>query len=154
MNARTSLPVETDAAFDTLLEHLRLSAVARDRQGGHAAEEKALIRAAGLLRLSIPRQWGGEGWAWPAIYERVRRMATVDSALAHLLAFHHLQVATVLIYGDGAQQERWLSRTVNEEGWWGNAVNPLDTRLTVRDDTQGYRLDGTKGFCSGSRGSS
>lgn len=144
---------DRDDAFEAVLASLRQTVVERDKQGGHAAAEKALIRAAGLLRLSIPRAHGGDGHPWPEIYERVRQMATVDSALAHLLAFHHLQVATVIIYGDADQQQRWLRRTVEEEGWWGNAVNPLDTRLLARNDAQGYRLDGTKGFCSGSRGS-
>lgn len=140
--------------LDALLDRLRHNAVQRDRSGGHAAEEKAAIADAGLLSLSIPRRYGGEGLAWSGILAIVRKLATVDSALAHLLAFHHLQVATVLIYGDDAQQGRWLPPTVEQALWWGNAVNPKDDRLLAQASAGGYRLDGEKRYCSGARGAS
>ncbi|MBS0371870.1 MAG: acyl-CoA dehydrogenase family protein [Proteobacteria bacterium] len=136
-----------------LLAELRRTAVERDKRGGHPAEEKALLQAAGLLRLSIPAQLGGDERPWPEIFALVRRVATVDSALAHLLAFHHLQVATLRIYGNAAQQQHWFGRTIAEGGWWGNAVNPLDAGLTASAQPDGYLLDGRKGFCSGTRGS-
>lgn len=136
-----------------LLAELRRTAVERDKRGGHPAEEKALLQNAGLLRLSIPKVDSGDERPWPEIFALVRRVATVDSALAHLLAFHHLQVATLRIYGSDAQQRHWLGRTIAEGGWWGNAMNPLDPGLTASDHPDGYLLDGTKGFCSGARGS-
>ncbi len=151
MNA--ALHPSLEDSLSLLIDELRHRAVERDRAGGHAAEEKERIREAGLLRLSIPPGYGGLGLPWPGIYRIVRRVAAVDSALAHLLAFHHLQVATVLIYGDEDQRRRWLTRTIEEGGWWGNAVNPRDTRLIATDTAQGYQLDGAKGFCSGTRGS-
>lgn len=142
--------------FQDVLTTLASTAVERDRAGGHAAAEKALLRDAGLLRLAIPSKHGGDGLNWPDIYRHVRALAGVDSALAHVLAFHQLQVATVLIYGDTTQQRQWLRRTIDENGWWGNALNPRDQRLQATPDNagDGYRLDGAKGFCSGTRGSS
>jgi alkylation response protein AidB-like acyl-CoA dehydrogenase len=151
MNAPLSPSLED--SLNLLIDDLRHSAVARDRAGGHAAQEKERIRQAGLLRLSVPVEYGGAGLPWHEIYRAVRRVATVDSALAHLLAFHHLQVATVLVYGSAEQRRRWLTRTVEEGGWWGNALNPRDARLTATAVEGGYRLDGAKGFCSGTRGS-
>lgn len=155
MNAR--LPVPPAASVDDLaglLETLRASAPERDRRGGHAADEKALIRAHGLLLDAVPRAFGGHGRPWREVFATVRRVAAVDSSLAHVLAFHHLQVATVVIYGSEAQQARWLSATVREQGWWGNAMNPLDRRLEARAAEDGFVLDGTKSFCSGTTGSS
>lgn len=140
--------------FPDLLNTLASTAVQRDRTGGHAAAEKALLRDHGLLRLAIPAVHGGDERSWPDIYRHVRAIATVDSALAHVLAFHQLQVATVLIYGNASQQRHWLRRTVDENGWWGNALNPRDQRLKATADPHGgYALHGTKGFCSGTRGS-
>ncbi len=83
--------------LDTLLARIKSTAVERDARGGHAAEERTLLRDADLLKLSIPRAYGGEERPWPEIYALVRRLAAVDSSLAHVFAFHHLQVATVLI---------------------------------------------------------
>lgn len=104
-----------------------------------------------------PREHGGDALSWPDIYRHVRALAAVDSALAHVLAFHQLQVATVLIYGSRQQQRLWLRRTIDENGWWGNALNPRDTRLQALPRSSelagGYVLDGLKGFCSGTRGS-
>jgi alkylation response protein AidB-like acyl-CoA dehydrogenase len=138
----------------SLLDHLRETAAHRDRIGGHAAKEKALFREAGLLNWSVPARFGGLGKSWAEIYYLVRRVAEVDSALGHLLAFHHLQVVTVLIYGNASQQERWLGDTVARGLWWGNAMNPLDTRLLAEEQGEGYLLNGIKGYCSGTRGSS
>jgi len=139
--------------LDTLLERIGSTAVERDARGGHAAEEKALLREAGLLLWSIPREHGGLGRPWAEIYALVRRVAAVDSSLAHVLAFHHLQVATVLIYGNHEQQRRLLGHTAEHQCWWGNGMNPLDRRLLARRSAAGLTLDGCKSFCSGTVGS-
>lgn len=138
--------------LDSILTQLRASAVERDKRGGHAAEEKALLQQAGLLNLSIPRALGGEERPWPEIYALVRQVATVDSALAHILAFHHLQVATVLIYANPEQQARWLSHTIEHQCWWGNGMNPRDRRLIATEQPHGFELNGSKSFCSGTVG--
>ncbi|RQR36529.1 acyl-CoA dehydrogenase [Burkholderia sp. Bp9143] len=141
-------------ALARAIDALRATAAARDRAGGHAADEKQWLADAGLLTLAVPREFGGQEAAWPAIYDTIRRIARVDSALAHLVGFQILQVVSVDVWGSAAQRERYLSGTVEHRWWWGNAVNPLDTRLvaTAMPDG-GYRLDGVKGFCSGTRGS-
>lgn len=144
----------TPANLSTLIESLRESAANRDREGGHATKEKQWLADAGLLTLAVPREYGGEESKWLTIYETVRAIATVDSALAHLLGFQYLQTVSVDVWGNNAQRERYLTGTVQHRWWWGNAVNPLDPRLvaTATDDG-GFLIDGIKGFCSGTRGS-
>lgn len=155
----TFAPEPGAAAFDPdalarLIDALRDTAAARDRAGGHAAREKQWIADAGLLTLAVPRAFGGQAASWPVIYGVIRRIARVDSALAHLLGFQCLQVVSVDVWGSVAQRERYLRGTVAHGWWWGNAVNPLDTRLVATAAPDGgYRLDGVKGFCSGTRGS-
>jgi alkylation response protein AidB-like acyl-CoA dehydrogenase len=140
--------------LSSLLEALRATAAERDRDGGHAAQEKQWIANAGLLTLAVPREFGGAGAPWPAIYETIRAIARVDSALAHLLGFQCLQVVSVDVWGNQTQRARYLRGTVEARWWWGNAVNPLDTRLVATATTDGgFRLNGQKGFCSGTRGS-
>ncbi|VWB63448.1 acyl-CoA dehydrogenase [Burkholderia pseudomultivorans] len=141
-------------ALARAIEALRASAAARDRTGGHAAQEKQWLADAGLLTLAVPRAFGGREAEWPAIYDAIRQIARVDSALAHLVGFQCLQVVSVDVWGNPAQRERYLRGTVEQRWWWGNAVNPLDTRLVATAAPDGgYRLDGVKGFCSGTRGS-
>ncbi len=160
MNDRhTPSPLAGEAAvaprtFAALLDALRASAPERDRAGGHAAREKDWLASAGLLTLAVPRAFGGQEAAWPEIYRTIRALARVDSALAHLVGFQCLQVVSVEVWGNAAQRERYLRGTVEHGWWWGNAVNPLDPRLQARATPDGgYRLDGVKGFCSGTRGS-
>ncbi len=154
-----ALAPEAGAAIDApalarLVDALRESAAARDRAGGHAAREKQWIADAGLLTLAVPRAYGGQEADWPSIYAIVRQVARADGALAHLLGFQCLQVVSVDVWGNPAQRERYLRGTVEHRWWWGNAVNPLDTRLIATATPDGgYRLDGVKGFCSGTRGS-
>ncbi|WAS57246.1 acyl-CoA dehydrogenase family protein [Burkholderia ambifaria] len=141
-------------ALARAIDSLRATAAARDRAGGHAADEKQWLADAGLLTLAVPREFGGQEAAWPAIYDTIRQIARVDSALAHLVGFQILQIVSVDVWGSVAQRERYLRGTVEHRWWWGNAVNPLDTRLVATATPDGgYRLDGVKGFCSGTRGS-
>ena len=107
----------------------------------------------GLLGIAIPEEFGGAGADWPTVLHIVRRIATVDSALAHLLAFQHLQLSGVLAYGSTEQQQRWLGETVRDQLWWGNTANPADPRLRATERNGALVLQGVKGFCSGTRGS-
>lgn len=151
-NGATPGPAIRDLAG--LLDALHANAAQRDRDGGHAAQEKQWIADAGLLTLAVPREFGGDGASWPDVFETIRTIARVDSALAHLFGFTCLQVVSVNLWGNPEQHARYLGGTVEHRWWWGNAVNPLDPRLvaTATEDG-GFVLDGQKGFCSGTRGS-
>lgn len=138
---------------DALARRLATTAVARDRAGGHAATEREWVRESGLLRLSVPAVFGGEGAGWRTVMKCVRRIAQADSALAHVFAFHHLQMATVLMYGAPTQQRTLLTETVEQNLFWGNALNPLDRRAVATEAEPQYRVDGAKSFCSGAVGS-
>ncbi|PLY43744.1 acyl-CoA dehydrogenase [Janthinobacterium sp. ROICE36] len=136
-----------------LAARLAETANARDQAGGHAAQEREGLRDSGLLTLSIPVEFGGQGASWPLVYQVIRILARADSALAHVFAFHHLQLAGLQRYGSAQQQRRLLALIVDERLFWGNALNPLDKRVTAIDSDDGYLLDGIKRFSSGSVGS-
>jgi len=136
-----------------LAQRLAASANARDQAGGHAAQEREWIRESGLLTLSIPTAYGGQGADWPTVYQVIRILARADSALAHVFGFHHLQLAGIQLYGSAQQQRRFLTQTVEQNLFWGNALNPLDKRTTASDADYGFQLDGVKSFSSGSVGS-
>ena len=55
--------------------------------------------------------------------------------------------------GSAAQQADLLPRTLQEDWFWGNALNPRDTRLKARRAAGGWWLDGVKSYASGSVGS-
>ncbi|MYN40131.1 monooxygenase [Duganella sp. FT109W] len=136
-----------------LAQRLAATANARDQAGGHAAQEREWIRESGLLTLSIPTAYGGQGADWPTVYQVIRILARADSALAHVFGFHHLQLAGIQLYGSAQQQRRFLTQTVEQNLFWGNALNPLDKRTVATDADYGFQLDGIKSFSSGSVGS-
>ena len=146
-------PPDAIAVATALAVRLAGTANARDQAGGHAAEEREWIRESGLLTLSIPTQFGGQGASWALVYQVIRILARADSALAHVFGFHHLQLAGLQLYGSAQQQRRLLALTVEERLFWGNALNPLDKRVTATDSADGFILDGIKSFSSGSVGS-
>jgi len=76
-----------------LASRLAETANARDQAGGHAAQEREWLRESGLLTLSVPVQFGGQGAPWTLVYQVIRILARADSALAHVFGFHHLQLA-------------------------------------------------------------
>jgi alkylation response protein AidB-like acyl-CoA dehydrogenase len=138
---------------------LALTATERDRSGGTAWTERQVLRDSGLLKLAVPAAFGGPETPWPTIYKIIRRFAEVDSSLAHLFGFQHLQVASVALFGNPEQKALYLGKTVSENWFWGNATNGLDTRATLvwrdgKDAGDGhYELNGIKSFCSGATGS-
>jgi alkylation response protein AidB-like acyl-CoA dehydrogenase len=140
---------EIELAVNALAADFAATAAARDQAGGTAKRERDLIRASGLLRLSIPEALGGDGANWIVTLGAVRRLAEADSSLAHLFAFHHLMLATLLFFGSPEQAEELLGATARNDWFWGNAVNPRDPRARLEPAEGGFRLDGAKSFCSG-----
>ncbi|UXH76545.1 acyl-CoA dehydrogenase family protein [Roseateles amylovorans] len=152
-SAREPLPSD---ALAELVAQLAATAVRRDQAGGHAAQERELIRASGLLALTIPTELGGQGGDIAAFYDAVRAVARVDSSLAHVLGFHHLQLYGVALYRGPAAVAHGASHlreTAEQRLFWGNALNPADTRLRATLVDGGWRLNGVKSFCSGALGS-
>src|SRR6202046_4336435 len=135
---------------DQLAAAFAQTAVERDKRGGTAKIERDLLRASGLLNVTIPAALGGWGMEWPDTMKLIRVFARVDSSIAHLFGFQHLMLASVSLYGSLAQTEEFFSGTVRNKWFWGNALNPLDKRtsLTVKGRA-GYLIDGRKSFCSG-----
>ncbi len=122
----------------------------RDRAGGTAKRERDLLRRSGLLALSIDPSLGGHGASFPEVLSVVRLFARVDASLAHLFGFQHLMLATSRLFGQRSQWERLHRDTAKKRWFWGNALNPLDTRTRITADRDGFVLNGTKSFCSGS----
>ena len=127
------------------------TAAERDKAGGNAKVERDLIRQSGLLSLSIPKQYGGQGADWATIFQTVRTIAQVDSSVAHIYAFHHLLIATVQLFAQPTQYAKWFEDTAKNNLFWGNTLNPLDRRTKATQvSEQEFIFHGDKSFCSGS----
>nr|WP_246881764.1 MULTISPECIES: acyl-CoA dehydrogenase family protein [unclassified Pseudomonas] len=132
-----------------LAAEFALTAVERDERGGTPKAERDALRDSGLLALSIPTRYGGLGATWSATLQIVREFAKVDSSIAHVFGFHHLMLATVRLFSRPEQWQPWFEQTARQNWFWGNALNPLDTRTVVKDFGGWREFSGKKSFCSG-----
>lgn len=159
---RHTTPSTTDVKFatesalaiaDGIANRLAATATERDAQGGTPKRERDLLRESGLLALTIPVEHGGPGLGWDTLLEVVRRIARADPSIAHVFAFHHLMLATVRLLGSEAQSAKAYRETLSGRLFWGNALNPRDTRTRLVRRGKQLAIDGTKSFCSGARDS-
>lgn len=133
-----------------LAEQFASTAVERDRRGGTPKHERDLLRQSGLLGLSVPTELGGWGAPWSEVMGVVRTFARVDGSIAHVFGFQHLMLATARLFGQREQWQPLLAGTVKNAWFWGNALNPLDARTTLRREGDELSITGQKSFCSGS----
>lgn len=133
----------------SLIEEFSKTASERDKLGGTAKKERDLIRHSGLLRLTIPNEYGGYGENWSTILHITREIAKVDSSLAHLFGYHFLCLSSVELYGTAEQVAHFTKETAENDYFWGNAFNPLDMHVTAEKTANGWVINGNKSFCSG-----
>jgi len=132
-----------------LAEQFAQTAVERDERGGTPKRERDALRSSGLLALTIPTAYGGQGANWRETLAVVREFARVDSSIAHVFGFHHLMLATVRLFSRPEQWQPWFEQTARKHWFWGNALNPLDTRTVVKHFDGWCEFSGQKSFCSG-----
>lgn len=144
-----ALPASVAETVATLVNQFATTAVERDARGGTPKAERDALRRSGLLGLSIPTAFGGQGADWAQVLTTVREFARVDSSIAHVYGFHHLLLATVRLFARPDQWQPWFEQTAHKQWFWGNALNPLDDRTVVRAQGGWYEFSGKKSFCSG-----
>lgn len=151
MNAVSSKLSNFTEIAQALATQFAMTAAQRDKQGGNPKIERDLIRQSGLLSLSIPKQFGGQGADWKTIFQTIQTIAQVDSSLAHVYGFHHLLIATVQLFSQPKQYGKWFEQTAKNNLFWGNTLNPLDKRTTATQISEHeFIFHGDKSFCSGS----
>lgn len=137
-------------AAQALAQQFAQTAAERDKQGGNAKHERDLIRASQLLKLSIPKRYGGDGASWATIFKTIQSIATADSSMAHIYGFHHLLIATVQLFAKEEQYAPWFKATVEGQLFWGNSLNPLDQRVKIEQQSEDlFTFHGDKSFSSG-----
>ena len=146
----TAVALDSRAVAAELAREFARTARERDRRGGTPKVERDQLRRSGLLRLTLPQACGGFERPFAEALDVVRSVARADGSLAHVLGFHYLMLATVRLFGTPDQWHSFASSASANAEFWGNALNPRDTRASIRAHGRGRVLEGTKSFCSGS----
>ncbi|TKD32941.1 acyl-CoA dehydrogenase family protein [Azotobacter chroococcum] len=152
-------PLSPDSPeLEPLLAEIARDAEARRQPGreGHPWRALALIRRARLGALRLPRESGGGGASLRELFRVVIRLAEADPDVAHILRAHYLLTDEFLRAPAGAVRDERLRRVAAGE-IFGNAYTELSTKAVgdyrfetrLSPDGDGYRLNGTKYFSTG-----
>lgn len=127
----------------------------RATRGPHDAIDR--IRRARFGAFRVPRAEGGGGASLRQFYAALIELAAANADVPHILRAHFWFVEERLRSPDRDVRQRWLDRVVNGEIFSNAMSEPGDsaavgswafqTRLTP--DGAGYRLHGTKFYCTG-----
>ncbi|MBB5783246.1 SfnB family sulfur acquisition oxidoreductase [Nonomuraea jabiensis] len=134
------------------------TAAQRDRDRSIPTDEVELIRAGGLLGITIPRVHGGAGVSTRTLAEVTRLLAQADPSIGQIPQNHYVALDIVRLVGDEAQRAffaaevlrgRWLGNATSERGRKLGLTN-IGTRLTPAGDGSGDHLvTGTKYYSTG-----
>jgi alkylation response protein AidB-like acyl-CoA dehydrogenase len=141
----TSHPALPGEVAQALAAMFSATSAERDARGGTPKAERDALRESGLLRLSIPTEFA----TWRETLDIIRVLGRADSSLGHVFGFHHLMLATVRLFGKVPQWSTWFAQTARHQWFWGNALNPLDTRTASTTHAEWREFSGQKSFCSG-----
>ncbi|KOY83862.1 acyl-CoA dehydrogenase [Lysinibacillus macroides] len=128
----------------------------RENQTAHPNHAIQLIKKARLGALRLPEELGGAGTSIQDVFDVLIQLAAADPDVAHSLRYHFYAVEQFLLDKENLQNVKWLE-TIAKGNLIGNGFTELnstnaglfqfETNLTV--DGEGYRLNGTKYFSTG-----
>ncbi|MDQ0246694.1 alkylation response protein AidB-like acyl-CoA dehydrogenase [Bacillus fengqiuensis] len=115
-----------------------------------------LIKQSRLGALRLPVEIGGSGASIRDLFYVVIRLAEVDPDVAHILRAHYLFVEEFISSSATKERDTRLGRVAEGE-IFGNAITELSSHAagshiydtTLSPDGEGYRLNGTKYFSTG-----
>ncbi|MBV9388918.1 MAG: acyl-CoA dehydrogenase family protein [Chroococcidiopsidaceae cyanobacterium CP_BM_ER_R8_30] len=137
----------------SLAEEFAKTAIERDAKGGSPTKELHLLRESGLLKLHIPKEYGGLGGDWMTALKVVQEIAKADGSLGQLLGYHYVNSVTPQLFGTAAQKHKFYTDLAKSNWYFGDSVNPRDPDLILSPDGENFRLNGVKNFSTGAKGS-
>lgn len=140
-------------AYD-VAARLAREAIARDRDRRLPHDEMDMLSESGLLAISVPRSHGGAGASVATIAEVLRILSVADPAIGQLPQNHFVFIEAIAQDGSEAQKDFFYAELLagarfgnaQAERGSGSALD-MATRLLPTGD--GYRLNGTKYYCTG-----
>ncbi|KAA9152828.1 acyl-CoA dehydrogenase family protein [Amycolatopsis acidicola] len=130
---------------------LAVDAVERDREGQTPYQEVQLLKDNGLVTLLGPAEHGGGGQTWETAYRVTREIAKADGSIGQLLGYHYLWAWAARLVATDAQVAAVEELYTRNNFFFGGAVNPRDSDLTITEDGDEIVYNGHKSFSTGSK---
>lgn len=139
------------------LAEIARGASQRDLTDENPFDAMKVVREARLGALRLSPAEGGMGMSIRQLFGTVIDIAEADPVVAHILRVHYWFAEERLRSKDVAARTRWLAEiaagklfgnALTELG--GAAIGSLQFKTAIVPDGDGYRLNGTKFYCTGS----
>ncbi|MGW4523886.1 acyl-CoA dehydrogenase family protein [Amycolatopsis sp. NPDC004378] len=130
---------------------LAVDAVERDRRNATPYEEIQLLKDAGLVTLLGPAEHGKGGRTWDTAYRVTREIARADGSIGQLLGYHYLWAWAARLVATDEQIAAVEELYTANNFFFGGAVNPRDSDLTITEDGDELVYNGHKSFSTGSK---
>jgi alkylation response protein AidB-like acyl-CoA dehydrogenase len=137
-------PVSTSLLPDLLLEGCRGRAAGYDRDNRFCQEDFDELKAAGYLKMALPKEFGGHGLTLAEAGRETRRLATYAPATALCINMHHYWVGTAAdTWRTGDKSVEWMLQdaAAGEVFAAGHAESGNETSL-FSSTTKAERVDG------------
>jgi alkylation response protein AidB-like acyl-CoA dehydrogenase len=142
--------------WQVLFDHIALGEPERERDRVLPHEQIDLIRRSRLGALRVPSADGGGGSSIRELFAIVIGLATADANVAQILRNHFSVVEQFVLAPQDDQSRKWRKDVV-DGAIIGLAVTELESprvgdvipATTLTPDGDGYRLDGTKYYSTG-----
>jgi alkylation response protein AidB-like acyl-CoA dehydrogenase len=138
------MPVSTSLLADLLLEGCRERAGGYDRDNRFCQEDFDELKAAGYLKMALPKEFGGHGLTLAEVGRETRRLANYAPATALCLNMHHYWVGTAAdTWRTGDTSVEWMLQdaAAGEVFAAGHAESGNETSL-FSSTTKAERVDG------------
>jgi alkylation response protein AidB-like acyl-CoA dehydrogenase len=148
-------PEDPVQVAEGLRDKFRVGAAERDRERKFPYQQCADFRESGLLGLMVPREYGGYGGTFVDLMKVVIAISSGDSNIGQMYQLHTGGIRLMQEFASPAVQAKWLPRFTREL-WITNAYSEVGTKsvnhfnTTVTPDSDGWRLNGTKFYSTGS----
>lgn len=128
---------------------LAVDAVERDRANETPRAEVELLKSSGLVTLLGPVEHGGGGQKWETVYKVIRIIARADGSIGQLLGYHYLWAWAARLVATDAQIAAVEELYTRDNLFFGGAVNPRDSDLTIKEVDGQLVFNGRKSFSTG-----
>lgn len=146
---------EAVAAAHHIAALLEEKAAERDRQREVPADIVDLFSNSGLWGISVPKAYGGAEVSYATLAEVIAIISAADPSLGQIPQNHYCLLEDIRLQGTEEQKQYFFTlvlqghrfaNALSETG--GKNVQDIQTRLVADGDD--YRINGRKGYCTGS----
>ena len=127
----------------------------RDRTRQVPADIVDLFSNSGLWGITVPREFGGAQVSYAVLAQVIAIISAADPSLGQIPQNHYCLLEDIRLQGSEEQKRFFFdlvlkghrfANALSETG--GKTVQDIRTRLIA--EGEGYRIDGRKGYCTGS----